>query len=366
LEATLAFVAPDRQAQPSGLAFETMQTFADPAQLRHTPQFFLQRGQVRRNFEVPERAGALLAALHRMGLVPKEPGAATREALLTVHDAGYIDFLEGATRAWNGLQERGPEAVANMHPSPEMLEQGAICPDSIIGRVGWYTADTACPIGPGTWEAAAGAAGVALAAADSVAQGGTAYALCRPPGHHAYAGRAGGHCYINNSALAAERLRAAGAAKVATLDIDAHHGNGTQGIFWQRADVLTLSVHGDPSGYYPWYVGHAGETGAGAGAGFNVNLPLARGTTDDAWLAAIDAAIARVRGFGADALVVPLGFDASEHEPLSFLSVSADGFARAAEKLAALNLPTVLVQEGGYAVEVIGGLLERFLNAWGR
>ena len=343
-----------------------MQSFAHPAQLRHTPRFFLQRGQVRANFEVPERAGALLSALHRLRLPPSEPAAATRDALLAVHDAGYVDFLESASRGWNGLAEKGPEAVANMHPSPEMLAQGAVCPESIIGRVGWYTADTACPIGDGTWEAVAGAAGAALAAADAVAPGGTAYALCRPPGHHAYAARAGGHCYINNSALAAQRLRDSGAARVATFDIDAHHGNGTQGIFWERADVLTVSVHGDPSGYYPWYVGHAGETGGGAGAGHNLNLPLRQGSTDEAWLAAIDAGLERVRAFRPDALVVPLGFDASEREPLSFLGVTADGFARAAEKLAALKLPTVLVQEGGYNVEVIGSLLERFLTAWGR
>jgi acetoin utilization deacetylase AcuC-like enzyme len=343
-----------------------MKTFAHSSHSRHMPRFFLQRGQVRANFEVPERAAALLAALHRMGLPPAEPVAATRAALLTVHDAGYIDFLEHAARDWDALGEKGPEAVANMHPSPEMLAQGATPSRAIIGRVGWYTADTACPIGDGTWEAATGAAGVALAAADSVAKGGTAYALCRPPGHHAYAARAGGHCYINNSALAAQRLRDSGAARVATLDIDSHHGNGTQGIFWDRADVLTVSVHGDPGGYYPWYVGHAGETGGGAGAGHNLNLPLPKGSSDEAWLAAIDAGIARVRAFGADALVVPLGFDASEHEPLSYLGVSADGFAFAAEKIAALNLPTVLVQEGGYAVDVIGGLLERFLTAWGR
>jgi acetoin utilization deacetylase AcuC-like enzyme len=342
-----------------------MQTFAHASQLRHTPQFFLQRGQVRANFEVPERAGALLSALHRLGLTPAEPQAATREALLAVHDAGYVDFLESAARGWNGLLEKGPEAVANMHPSPEMLAQGAICPEAIVGRVGWYTADAACPIGPGTWEAVAGAAGVALAAAGSVARnGGTAYALCRPPGHHAYAARAGGHCYVNNSALAAQHLRDAGAARVATFDIDAHHGNGTQGIFWERGDVLTISVHGDPSGYYPWYVGHAGETGAGAGQGCNLNLPLRQGSTDEVWLAAIDAGLARLRDFAPDALVVPLGFDASEHEPLSYLGVTADGFARAAEKLAAAKLPTVLVQEGGYNVEVIGTLLERFLTAW--
>src|SRR4051812_28677783 len=272
-----------------------MQTFAHPSQLRHTPQFFLQRGQVRANFEVPERAGALLSGLHRLGLMPEEPEAATREALLSVHDARYVDFLESAARGWNGLQERGPEAVPNMHPSPEMLAQGATCPDAIIGRVGWYTADNACPIGTGTWEAVAGAAGVALAAADSVAEGGTAYALCRPPGHHAYAARAGGHCYLNNAAIAAERLRAHGAARVAVLDIDSHHGNGTQGIFWWRDDVVFVSVHGDPNRYYPWYVGHPGERGAGAGAGCNLNLPLPQGTDDADWLAAVEAGLGAIR-----------------------------------------------------------------------
>lgn len=329
------------------------------------PQFFLQRGQVRRNFEVPERAEALLAALRRAGGAVDEAASVGREALLTVHDAGYLDFLAKAAENWAALPDKGPEAVANMHPSPEMLAQGAHRPSAIIGQVGWYTADTACPIGPGTWESILGGASCALAAADLVArQGGAAYALSRPPGHHAYAARAGGHCYVNNSSLAAEHLRRAGASRVAVIDIDAHHGNGTQGIFWERDDVLTVSVHGDPSGYYPWYVGYAGEEGGGRGKGFNLNLPLPQGSSDEAWLQAIQAAAQRAKAFGAEALVIPLGFDASEHEPLSFLRVTADGFARAAEILSSLNLPAVLVQEGGYNVEVIGDLLLRFLGAW--
>jgi acetoin utilization deacetylase AcuC-like enzyme len=343
-----------------------MRVFAHPDQSRHQPQFFLQRGQVRRNFEVPERAEALLAALHRLKLPVEDPGTPARSGLLAVHDAGYLDFLAGAAAAWDALPEKGPEVVANMHPSPEMLEQGAVMPGSVIGQAGWYTADTACPIGPGSWESILGAAGCALAAAQVAASGGTAYALARPPGHHAYAARAGGHCYVNNSALAAQALRDAGAAKVAVIDIDAHHGNGTQGIFWRRGDVLTASVHGDPAGYYPWYVGHAGERGAGPGDGANLNLPLPRGTADAAWLDAVTLAAERARDFGAEALVIPLGFDASEHEPLSFLQVSEDGFARAAEILGALKLPTALVQEGGYNVGAIGGLLERFLTAFGR
>jgi len=346
-----------------------MKAFAHPDQMRHAPRFFLMRGQVRSNYEVPERAGALLAALHRLGIAPEEPRPAERGALETVHAADYLDFLAGAIGVWNGLLGRGPEAVANIHPTPEMLAQGARPPGGvggIVGRVGWYTADASCPIGPGTWEAAVAAAGCALAAAAEAAQGRSAYALCRPPGHHAYAARAGGHCYINNAALAAEALRRAGARRVAVIDIDSHHGNGTQGIFWERGDVLTISVHADPNRYYPWFVGHAEERGAGPGHGRNLNLPLPFGTGDADWLAAIGQGVAAARAFGAEALVLPLGFDASEHEPLAALSVTADGFARAGAALASLRLPSAIVQEGGYNVGAIGELLERFLTGWGR
>ncbi len=232
----------------------------------------------------------------------------------------------------------------------------------MIAAAGWFTADLACPITAETWPAAEAAAACALAAADEAAAGRHAYALCRPPGHHAYAARAGGHCYLNNAALAAERLRMAGAGRVAVLDIDSHHGNGTQGIFWERDDVLFVSVHGDPSGYYPWFVGYAGERGAGAGAGFNLNLPLARGTGDAGWLAAVEAGCRAVTDYRADAVVVSLGFDASVDEPLGFLAVTAEGFARAGALVGGLRRPTVVVQEGGYAVGVIGGLLEGFVG----
>src|SRR5206468_2099568 len=166
-------------------------------------------------------------------------------------------------------------------------------------------------------------------------------------------------------ALAAERLRRKGAARIAVLDIDSHHGNGTQGTFWERDDVLFVSIHGDPAGYYPWYVGHADERGGGDGAGYNLNLPLPRGSGDGPWLEALDAALAEIRRFGAEALVVSLGFDASEHEPLGFLAVTDDGFARAGQRIGALRLPAAIVQEGGYNVDVIGNLLGRFLTAYG-
>ncbi|WP_368414022.1 histone deacetylase family protein [Falsiroseomonas sp.] len=342
-----------------------MKAFAHPAEARHDPRFFLMRGRLRLNFEIPARAAALEAGLARLGIQPALPPPAPRAALEAVHDPAYLDFLRDAPSGWAALPDPGAEVVGNVHPTPEMLAQGASCPAGLVGQAGWFTADTACPIGPGTWDAALGAASCALAAAGEAAAGRTAYALCRPPGHHAYAARAGGHCYVNNAAMAAQALRDAGASRVAVLDIDSHHGNGTQGIFWDRGDVLTVSVHGDPNRYYPWFVGHAAEVGAGAGAGCNLNLPLAQGLGDAEWLDAIAAGLRAIAAFRADALVVSLGFDASEHEPLGFLRVTADGFARAGAMISAAGLPAAIIQEGGYNVEVIGGLLERTLQAWG-
>lgn len=341
-----------------------MRAFWDPVQARHAPRFFLQRGQVRPNFEVPARAEALLSGCRDLGLVPEPPPPAARAALERVHAADYLDFLRDAPAPWARLPGAGPEMVPNIHPSPEMLANGAKHGGSLVGRLGWFTADTSCPIAPETWPAAAAAAACALAAADEAAAGRTAYALARPPGHHAYAARAGGHCYLNNAALAAERLRERGAARVAILDVDSHHGNGTQGIFWERRDVLFVSVHGDPAGYYPWYVGHADERGAGPGTGHTLNLPLAEGTGDPGWLEAVASGLAAVRAFRPDALVVSLGFDASESEPLGILRVSDDGFARAGERVAGLELPTAIVQEGGYNVDALPGLLARFLGPW--
>jgi acetoin utilization deacetylase AcuC-like enzyme len=339
-----------------------MKAFWNPVQLEHAPLFFLQRGVVRRNFEVPARGTALLDACRTLGLDIVPPDEADRGALTAVHTPDYLDFLRDGPAAWAALAEAGPELVPNIHPSAEMLANGARPSGTIVGQVGWYTADTSCPVAASTWKAAAAAASGAIAAADEAGAGRHAYALARPPGHHAYAARAGGHCYLNNAAIAAQRLRDRGAARVAVLDIDSHHGNGTQGIFWDRADVVFASVHGDPNGYYPWYVGHGEERGAGDGAGWNLNLPLPRGSGDEAWLAALAAGLALVRRAAPDALVVSLGFDASEHEPLGFLAVTSDGFARAGAAIGALGLPCALIQEGGYNTDLIGSLLGCFLN----
>ena len=338
-----------------------MKVFWDERQRAHAPAFFMLRGALLTNFEVEARADALLAACRAAGLgIEAPPDPAPMTAVREVHAQDYLDFLRDGHAAWAAIPGAGPEIVPNSHPAPEMLEDGGRVPPHIMGQAGWYTYDTSAPIGAGTWEAALASAACAVAAADEAAAGRHAYALCRPPGHHAYPRRAAAHCLINNAAVAAERLRAGGAARVGVLDIDVHHGNGTQHIFWRRDDVRTVSVHGDPSACYPWFVGHAGERGAGAGAGWNLNLPLARGTGDEGWLRAVRTGLRALEG--CDALVVSLGLDAHRDEPLGFLGVGDDGFARAGEAVRGLGLPCAVVQEGGYNTAVIGGLLGRFLG----
>lgn len=342
-----------------------MNLFWDDIQLTHSPRFFLQRGLLKENYEVPGRAEALLAGGRAMGLKVCVPDRATRADLELVHSPDYLDFLETVEAEWTALPDAGANAVPNIHPSPEMLEQGGRVSRSIIGRMGWYTADLAAPFGGGTFQASLAAASGALAAANEVKAGRSAYALARPPGHHSYAARAGGHCYLNNAALAAQRLRADGAARVGILDIDSHHGNGTQGIFWSRGDVVVASVHGDPNFYYPWYVGHAEETGVGLGENANFNFPLAFGSKDEEWLGAIDLALQKLETAGIEALVISLGFDASTHEPLQVFMVSDDAFSKAGEHIAKTGKPCAIIQEGGYAIAHLSTLLEKFLIGFG-
>ena len=226
-------------------------------------------------------------------------------------------------------------------------------------------ADTACPISAETWESACWSAFSAVEAAEAVMSGEpAAYALCRPPGHHAFADVAGGFCFINNSAVAAQRLRKS-AARVAILDVDLHHGNGTQGIFYARPDVLTVSIHADPVRFYPFFWGYADERGEGAGLGYNYNLPLERKSGDAVFLEALEAACKRIEAFAPEALVVALGLDAFEGDPFGGLSVSTPGFARIAEAIAKLGLPAVIVQEGGYLCDELGDNLTSFLTGLG-
>jgi acetoin utilization deacetylase AcuC-like enzyme len=327
---------------------------------QHDPQTFIVRGVKQRSAEQPERATRLLAAAKGAGHEILPPGSYSAAPAATVHTPEYLDFLQIAAREWAKLPGASEEVVPNMHPA----RAHASYPKALAGRAGWHQADMGCPIGPHTWDAALASSEVAVTATDLVMNGAReAYALCRPPGHHAFADMAGGFCFLNNTAIAAQRLRGRH-ERVAILDVDVHHGNGTQGIFYERDDVLTVSIHADPAHYYPYFWGNAHETGAGKGLGYNLNLPQPLGSGDAPWLAAGDKALARIREFAPTALVVALGLDASESDPLQGLKVTGAGFHAMAEKVSSLGLPTVLVQEGGYLSDDLGRNLVQFLGGF--
>lgn len=317
----------------------------------HDPQQFIVRGRMKRSNEQPERGTLLRDAARGAGhdiVSPQDFGAGPRAAIHTPH---YLRFLETCWQRWQQLEDASLEVIPNVHPFPG---QPFTYPDSLVGQAGYHMGDMACAIGEHTWHAATWSAHVATQAAQLVLDGErVAYALCRPPGHHAYADRANGFTYLNNGAIAAQYLRQKH-ARVAVLDIDVHHGNGTQGIFWRRKDVLTISLHGDPHFCTPFFTGHRHEVGEGDGMGYNLNLPLPRGTDDEAYLTALATAIATLKAFVPGALVVALGLDAHENDPYRALAVSTQGFARILGEIAKLGLPTVLVQEGGYLSEDLG------------
>lgn len=271
--------------------------------------------------------------------------------VLRVHDADYLEFLEHAWIRWAATGYPG-EAIPTTWPARRMVQKR---PTHIDGQLGYYAASSETSICAGTWEAAIGAVDVALSAAEWLTRGATgAFAVCRPPGHHAARDLYCGYCFLNNAAIAAQWLRDAGAARVAILDVDFHHGNGTQDIFYERPDVLFLSLHGDPREAFPHFMGYADETGAGAGAGFTGNYPLPRHAGFDAWGAALGLALERVRDYGPDYLVVSLGVDTFENDPISFFKLTSVDFTRYGEMLGRLGIPTLFVLEGGYAVAEVG------------
>jgi acetoin utilization deacetylase AcuC-like enzyme len=343
-----------------------VRAFHHPDQALHDPLQYMRLGRLVPPRDLPARTDRLLAALRSRGVEPELPAEHGTAAALTVHTPAYLRFLETAWDRWSALPDHGPEVWPNTFPywsgRPEQAARPPCPAAGLVGQVGWYLGDLSAPIGPNTWLSSLRSSEVAASAADAVAAGEhQAYALCRPSGHHARADRATGFCYLNNSAVAAQRLLGR-FAKVAVLDVDAHHGDGTQQIFYGRADVLTVSIHADPSDYYPFFTGYAHETGAGAGEGFNVNLPLSHGAGGEVFTATLEAASARIRDFGAQALVVALGYDAHRLDPIGVLRLETEDFSRIGAQVAALGLPTVVVQEGGYAIEAIGGCLAAFLD----
>ena len=351
-----------------------MKAFFSEEQLLHTPQQFMRLGRISAPTDLPARAESLQGALAARGIRVQAPADYGRKPLQDIHSPDYLDYLETAYARWQALRspamDPGPEVLPNLSPyyngRVELAGRGPCPSPSIVAQTGYYLSDLSCPIGPQTWRSALRSTHSAVAAADHVAStGGMAYALCRPSGHHAHRDRAGGFCYLNSSAAAASRLLQTW-SKVAVLDVDAHHGDGTQNIFYQRGDVMTVSLHADPAAYYPFYTGYAHERGYGAGEGCNLNLPLPHGSGNDAFLRALDTALAALDSYAPQALVLALGFDTYKDDPISVLKLDIDAYRDIGARVASLGLPTVIVQEGGYMVEAIGPALDAFLLGAGR
>jgi acetoin utilization deacetylase AcuC-like enzyme len=329
-------------------------------QLAHAPTRFLSKGHIVGYPESPDRARALLEGARQAGTQICAARRFDERLLSNVHAPQYVEFLKTAFDAWSKIEGAAPELMPSLRITVPLLNNST----HVMANAGRYMMDFSCAITAKTWGSVAASAMTALTAADMVARGEhVAYALCRPPGHHAYSNRAGGFCYLNNTALAAEHLRTVH-ERVAILDIDVHHGNGTQSIFYARPDVLTVSIHADPAEYYPYYWGSAAEEGERDGRGTNLNLPLPVGSGDDVWLDALDSALRKVHDFAPGALVIALGLDAHEADPLKGGTVTQGGFALFAEVIASLGLPTVIVQEGGYLTEHLPDNLAMFLASY--
>ena len=345
-----------------------MITFYNHLHAQHRGQFEMYRGALVPCFEVPERADQVLAELQLRQMRTVLPPQAFDDAVLErIHSPRYLRFLSSAWDQWVALDPA--HSSKDILPSvwPTRSFRTDIEPDNFAAKMGLYSFDAGTPLTAGTWVAARAGAHCALSAAQQLVQGErAAFALSRPPGHHAGADFFGGYCFLNNAALAAQHLRDAGLAKVAVLDIDYHHGNGTQSIFYDRADVFFASIHGDPRTEFPFYLGHADECGAGAGLGTNLNLPLPRGTGFEVWSQALDTALQAIAKFGANALVVSLGMDTFAGDPISGFTLASADYLRVGQRIAQAGLPTALVFEGGYAVAEVGvnavNVLEGFLT----
>jgi acetoin utilization deacetylase AcuC-like enzyme len=277
--------------------------------------------------------------------------------IAALHDPGYLEFLETSFGRWQSTALAGPAVRPGAYAVRPLQRR----PNNVLGQAGFYLSGVGCPVLEGTWQASKRSAHVAVEGARRILSGAReAYALCRPSGHHAYGDLAGGFCYLNNAAIAAQTL-VAGGAKPAILDVDVHHGNGTQAILYERDDIFFCSVHGDPRELYPWYAGYADETGTGRGLNCNLNLPLPAGTQNAEFVAAIDKGLAAIKRFGATVLIISLGFDAQAGDPTANLSVTADGFREIGKHIGEFGTPVLLVQEGGYFIEKLAENLEAFL-----
>ena len=330
-----------------------MKTVYSPLHLGHAGQMELIGGAIVPGFEKPSRAEIIKARVEAEKLGPilapeiHDLGAAKR-----VHRADYIDFLPTVWPLWE-QSGRGGSAIPFAWPTRGL--RADVRPKALDALLGFYSFDGGASFVKGTWDAIKSSYDVALTAAVLVKAGErSAFALCRPPGHHAGSAFMGGYCYINNAAVVAQWFRDQGAARVSILDVDYHHGNGSQEIFYERGDVQVLNLHGDPMTEYPFFLGHADERGAGAGEGFNRNYPMPSGTAWDGWNASLEDACRHLSAFGPDVVVVSLGVDTFEKDPISQFKLKTADYPRIGRRIAKLGLPTLFIMEGGYAVDEIG------------
>ena len=331
----------------------------------HFAQGELSGGELVTPFERPSRMEYILRRLRERGFKDISPPSKLDMApVKRVHDGGFLEFLATAWGEWTKAGYKG-EIIPTGFPMRRMQLR---VPRNIDGKAGYYTLATETAITAGTWKAAQSSAAVAQTAQRMVSKGaGAAFALCRPPGHHAASDMYGGYCFLNNAAIAAQMFIDQGAKRVAILDVDFHHGNGSQDIFYRRSDVLFLSLHGDPLDAYPYFLGYADEKGEGRGEGYTANYPMPPGTTYPQWGKALESACKRITAYGPDALVVSLGVDTYKDDPISFFKLKSGDFKTYGARIAKLKLPTLFIMEGGYAIEAIGintvNVLEGFEGA---
>jgi acetoin utilization deacetylase AcuC-like enzyme len=353
--------ARDQQSLDSK-GWNAMDTIFDERHNRHAGRVELDAGELVPCFEKPERAEFVLAAVRsaRLGSI-EPPDTYGLEPLKRVHSEPYLDFLRTAWPEWKALVG-DMDALPMTWPVRRFSDR---VPTSIVGRLGYYSFDGGAPITEGTWEAATAAADCTLTALAKIRAGSRgAFALVRPPGHHAASDLCGGYCYLNNAAIAAQHFVDGTSERVAILDVDYHHGNGTQSIFYDRSDVLYLSLHGDPNQEFPFYLGHADERGAGEGEGANRNFPMPWGTPVETWFEALEEACREIETFAPGVVIVSLGVDTYKGDPISQFLLESDNYLRLGKRLARLARPTLFVLEGGYAVGEIGVNVANVLGAY--
>ena len=330
-----------------------MKTFYSKEHILRDSKTELFGGELVPPFECPVRVEFVIEEITKRHfgeiIMPKHFG---KEPLLRIHSSDYLDFLENCWIDWQNAGYLG-EAIATTSPSKRLTRN--VPPREIDGRIGYYCLASETSISKGTWEASYLAADVALTGAERINKGSaSAFSLCRPPGHHAATDMFGGYCFVNNAAVSAQYLLDNGAKKVAILDVDFHHGNGTQSIFYDRDDVMFCSLHGDPMDAFPYFLGGNDELGVGKGLGYNFNYSMPPKTSYTAWSQALDNALSKIKNYPADALIVSLGVDTYENDPISFFRLQCDDFSDYGQRIAKLGLPTLFVMEGGYAVDEIG------------